>query len=81
MKRIAAIIAILFLGGLAAGAVEPPECAQGSIDLLVETEDEADVREQVFELCSSNHFPILLMSISEMTLEDIFLQITGEREA
>ena len=54
---------------------------EGSIDLQVETEEEADVREQVFELCSSNHFPILLMNVSEMTLEDIFLQITGEREA
>ena len=54
---------------------------EGSIDLQVETEEEADVREQVFELCSSKHFPILLMSVSEMTLEDIFLQITGEREA
>ena len=54
---------------------------EGSIDIQVETEDEADVREQVFELCSSNHFPILQMNISEMTLEDIFLQITGEREA
>ena len=28
MKRIAAIIAILLLGGIAAGAVEPPECAR-----------------------------------------------------
>ena len=54
---------------------------EGSIDIQVETEDETDVREQVFELCSSNHFPILQMNISEMTLEDIFLQITGEREA
>ncbi len=54
---------------------------EGSIDIQVETEDEADVREQVFELCSSNNFPILQMNISEMTLEDIFLQITGEREA
>lgn len=54
---------------------------EGSIDIQVETEDEVDVREQVFEMCSEKHFPILLMSISEMTLEDIFLQITGEREA
>ena len=54
---------------------------EGSIDIQVETEDEVDVREQVFEMCSEKHFPILLMSVSEMTLEDIFLQITGEREA
>ena len=54
---------------------------EGSIDLTVETEEEADVREAVFEFCRENNFPILLMNISEMTLEDIFLQITGEREA
>ena len=54
---------------------------EGSIDLTVETEEEADVREAVFEFCKENDFPILLMNITELTLEDIFLQITGEREA
>ncbi len=54
---------------------------EGSLDLMVETEEDVDIREQVFTFCSEKQYPILLMSISEMTLEDIFLQITGEREA
>ncbi len=54
---------------------------EGSLDLMVETKEEADIREKVFRFCSENNYPILQMSTTEMTLEDIFLQITGEREA
>ncbi len=54
---------------------------EGSVDLMLETDENADVREQVFAFCSSGNYPILLMHTTEMTLEDIFLQITGEREA
>ena len=53
---------------------------EGSIDLLLETEEEADVREAIFTYCSTHNYPILMMHTTEMTLEDIFLQITGERE-
>lgn len=54
---------------------------EGSVDVNIETEEEADVREAIFEFCSANHYPILLMKTTEVNLEDIFLQITGEREA
>lgn len=54
---------------------------EGSVDVNIETEEEADVREAIFEFCSENHYPILLMKTTEVNLEDIFLQITGEREA
>ena len=54
---------------------------EGSVDVNIETEEDADVREAIFEFCSENHYPILLMKTTEVNLEDIFLQITGEREA
>lgn len=54
---------------------------EGSIDLMVETQEEVDVREAIFTYCSAHSYPILMMHTTEMTLEDIFLQITGEREA
>ena len=53
---------------------------EGSIDLLLETEEDTDVREAIFTYCSTHNYPILMMHTTEMTLEDIFLQITGERE-
>ena len=53
---------------------------EGSVDVNIETEEGVDVREAVFDFCSGNHYPILLMKVAEVNLEDIFLQITGERE-
>ena len=54
---------------------------EGAVDVNVETEENADVREAIFNFCSENRYPILMMKTSEVNLEDIFLQITGEREA
>lgn len=54
---------------------------ENSVDLSVTTEDDADVREAVFDFCCENHYPILLMKTNEVSLEDIFLQLTGEKEA
>lgn len=54
---------------------------EGAVDVNIEMAEEADAREEIFEFCSSNHYPILLMKTAEVNLEDIFLQITGEREA
>ena len=54
---------------------------EGSVDIDIDTDDEHDIREAVFEFCSANHYPILQMRSLEVSLEDIFLQITGEREA
>ena len=53
---------------------------EGSVDIDIDTDEEHDVREAIFEFCSENHYPILQMKSLEVSLEDIFLQITGERE-
>lgn len=53
----------------------------GTVDLNVRTDDETDVREAIFNFCSQNGYPLLMMKTDEINLEDIFLQVTGEREA
>lgn len=53
---------------------------EGTVDINVETEEEIDVREEIFRFCSANGYPILMMKTEEINLEDIFLQVTGERE-
>lgn len=54
---------------------------EGTVDVNIETEEEADIREAIFQFCSDNNYPILMMKTEEINLEDIFLQVTGEREA
>ncbi|MFR3484607.1 MAG: ABC transporter, partial [Clostridia bacterium] len=52
---------------------------EDSIDLNVESEENVDVREAIFEFCREHDYPILMMKTMEMNLEDVFLQITGEK--
>ncbi len=54
---------------------------EGSVDVRLEAGENVDVREAVFDFCSTNNYPILMMKTNEINLEDIFLQVTGEREA
>jgi ABC-2 type transport system ATP-binding protein len=53
---------------------------EGTVDVAVEVEKDQDVREAIFQTCSENKMPILMMRTDELNLEDIFLQMTGERE-
>ena len=53
---------------------------EGTVDISVETEEDTDIREALFQFCSENGYPILMMKSEEVNLEDIFLQVTGERE-
>ncbi len=53
---------------------------EGTVDINVETEEDVDVREAIFAFCSDNNYPLLMMKTEEINLEDIFLQVTGERE-
>ncbi len=49
---------------------------EGTVDIAVETREDADVREAIFSYCAASNQPILLMKIDEVNLEDIFLQMT-----
>jgi ABC-2 type transport system ATP-binding protein len=55
------------------GSLEPE-----TIDYYVESEGDADVRRPIFEAMSMDGFPILMMRSVDLTLEDIFLQLTTD---
>ena len=49
---------------------------QGAVDVIIEVDGNRDVRRDVFSAMSSAGHPILLMRPVDLTLEDIFLQVT-----
>ncbi|NMA82535.1 MAG: ATP-binding cassette domain-containing protein [Epulopiscium sp.] len=53
---------------------------QGTFDLLVEAHDETDVREALFYAMSEKRYPILMMKSMDLTLEDVFLQVTNQQK-
>lgn len=50
----------------------------GAIDVVIETQKGVDCREPVFYLLSEHKCPILRMSQSKLSLEDVFLEFTSE---
>ena len=50
----------------------------GTVDISVEAEAEADVRKPVFMAMSKAQCPILMMRSVDLTLEDIFIQLTTD---
>ncbi len=54
------------------------EKEKGTYDFIVEAKAGADIRRAIFVRLAERGYPILSMRSSEMTLEDIFLQLTEE---
>ncbi len=50
---------------------------EGCCNVLVRTDGVRDIREELFYLLAERRLPILSMVLSERTLEDIFLELTG----
>ncbi|MCL2379105.1 MAG: ABC transporter ATP-binding protein [Defluviitaleaceae bacterium] len=51
----------------------------GTTDLILSGErDDTDIREFIFKCMAKNNLPILLMKSTELTLEEIFLTLTGD---
>ena len=51
----------------------------GTMDLILSGEkDDMDIRELIFKCMAKNNLPILLMKSTELTLEEIFLTLTGD---
>ena len=48
----------------------------GVYEYELEAGPDDDIRRDIFEIASANHWPILSMRSAEMTLEDVFLKIT-----
>lgn len=51
----------------------------GVFEYTIEAQEGADIRREVFKRMSSRNWPIMGLKSSEMTLEDIFLQLTDGR--
>ena len=49
---------------------------EGSFDYIIESEKDVDVRSELFNILASKQMPILMVKAVDMSLEDIFLQIT-----
>nr|WP_308655993.1 ATP-binding cassette domain-containing protein [uncultured Agathobacter sp.] len=51
---------------------------EGTVKALVVAKANCDIREEIFELASAMHMPILEMHSVVKSLEDVFLELTGE---
>jgi len=56
-------------------SVEP-----GCADFIIKTGIDVDIREQVFDMMCEAKCPILKMSLSNMSLEDVFIQLTSDKK-
>ncbi len=50
----------------------------GSIDLLIEQQDGADIRAELFNRLAARHWPILSLKSAERTLEEIFTSLINQ---
>lgn len=62
----------------AAVSLSPSEAEPGAVDVRLETADETDLREPVFYRLASAKLPLLAMSCPRASLEDVFLELTGD---
>jgi ABC-2 type transport system ATP-binding protein len=52
----------------------------GCVDVTIKTTTQNDVREEIFYALANAQCPILSMKVSNMSLEDVFLELTGEEK-
>ncbi len=52
----------------------------GTVDVLITTDKQTDIRRQLFNAAVKASTPILLCKYMDITLEDIFLQLTGSKK-
>ncbi|WP_406770678.1 ABC transporter ATP-binding protein [Candidatus Clostridium stratigraminis] len=50
----------------------------GTIDILIEAKQNEDIREEIFFKLSKAEIPILMMKPLDLSLEEVFLQVTNE---
>lgn len=65
-------------GEQAAVSLSPSEAEPCAVDVRLETADETDLREPVFYRLASAKLPLLAMSCPRASLEDVFLELTGD---
>ena len=52
----------------------------GVFEYSIETEAGTDIRKEIFSRLSDRHWPLMAMRTNDLTLEDVFLQLTGEKQ-
>lgn len=57
--------------------MEPTE-EEGVWSVIVSTDRECDIREELFYLMAENRMPIMSMKLNKKTLEDIFIELTSD---
>ncbi len=73
LKAIQELHGIIHLESL--GVREP-----GTVDVMVEADPNVDLRRPLFPAMARASYPILMMKSMDMTLEDIFLQVTTQEK-
>ncbi len=51
----------------------------GTVDFMISGDESIDIREAIFSCMATNNLPILYMKSLDLTLEEIFLQVTGDK--
>lgn len=59
--------------------MQPPR-AEGMVSVNIRTEDTEDIRVELFHRLAAADMPIMELSLSEKSLEDVFLELTGEED-
>ncbi|MBI5623020.1 MAG: ATP-binding cassette domain-containing protein [Elusimicrobia bacterium] len=65
----------------ASSVAGPAAWGKVSDAFVVESEASVDLREEVFRLASSKGWPIMHLSIEQLSLEEVFRKLTGSAEA
>lgn len=60
-------------------SMQPPR-AEGMVSVNIRTEDTEDIRVELFHRLAAADMPIMELSLSEKSLEDVFLEFTGEED-
>ena len=60
-------------------SMQPPR-AEGMVSVNIRTEDTEDIRVELFHRLAAADMPIMELSLSEKSLEDVFLELTGEED-
>lgn len=57
-----------------------PSKAEGCVSAIIRTQEQDDIRIELFHRLAAADLPIMELSLSEKSLEDVFLELTGEEE-
>ncbi len=50
---------------------------EGVFDVTIKNKENSDIREHIFDICVENDFKLLMLKVSSLNLEEIFLNVTA----